>query len=143
MIKKRRRMKTLQELIDDGLPVGALVECTIEERYICEFPLFFTSTWQYNGECLACVSGDCNFFEIGDTVFESYSPSVFQPTTAYDSGIDPETLPIPEPFWTGWVVWDGYKFQPIDYGDNGSGLFEDEYHMQYIKSDCKPCLPPA
>ena len=122
-------MKTLQELIDDGLPVGALVK-------------FYNRTYQF------VLNGTTPLFQDLDS-FTGYkvSPALdeigWQPTTAYDSDIDPETLPIPEPFWTGWVVWDGYKFQPIDYGDNGSGLFEDEYHMQYIKSDCKPCLPPA
>jgi len=122
-------MKTLQELIDDGLPVGALVK-------------FYNRTYQF------VLNGTTPLFQDLDS-FTGYkvSPALdeigWQPTTAYDSGIDPETLPIPEPFWTGWVVWDGYKFKPIDYGDNGSGLFEDGYHMQYIKSDCKPCLPPA
>ena len=123
-------MKTLQELIDDGLPVGALVEGEISGdilQYL--YP-------KRNG-------GQFYDFRFGDEAWFEFSNMEYKPTTAYDSQIDPETLPIPEPFWTGWVVWDGYKFQPIDYGDNGSGLFEDEYHMQYIKSDCKPCLPPA
>ena len=123
-------MKTLKELIDDGLPVGALVEGEISGdilQYL--YP-------KRNG-------GQFYDFRFGDEAWFEFSNMEYKPTTAYDSQIDPETLPIPEPFWTGWVVWDGYKFQPIDYGDNGSGLFEDEYHMQYIKSDCKPCLPPA
>jgi len=129
MIKKQG-MKTLKELIDDGLPVGALVEGEISGdilQYL--YP-------KRNG-------GQFYDFRFGDEAWFEFSNMEYKPTTAYDSQIDPETLPIPEPFWTGWVVWDGYKFQPIDYGDNGSGLFEDEYHMQYIKSDCKPCLPPA
>ena len=123
-------MKTLQELIAEGLPVGALVEGEISGdilQYL--YP-------KRNG-------GQFYDFRFGDEAWFEFSNMEYKPTTAYDSQIDPETLPIPEPFWTGWVVWDGYKFQPIDYGDNGSGLFEDEYHMQYIKSDCKPCLPPA
>ena len=129
MIKKQG-MKTLKELIDDGLPIGALVEGEISGdilQYL--YP-------KRNG-------GQFYDFRFGDEAWFEFSNMEYKPTTAYDSQIDPETLPIPEPFWTGWVVWDGYKFQPIDYGDNGSGLFEDGYHMQYIKSDCKPCLPPA
>jgi len=127
-------MKTLKELIAEGLPVGALVS-VYENGNGTEF--------QWNGEIFTCVSAPDPWYQFGDTVLEEmYNYIEAEPTTAYDSDIDPETLPIPEPFWTGWVVCDGYKFNPVDYGDNGSKIFEDGWHQEYLKSDCQPCLPP-
>ena len=138
-------MKTLSELIAGGLPVGALVEYLITENY----PDFETgselkSVWQWDGELLICIFTDGNYFVVGDKISPPYSPSAFQPTTAYDSGIDPETLPIEEPFWTGWFVLDRIKREITKIEPCGDGFDLYFYDNCIVYSSiCQPCLPPA
>jgi len=127
-------MKTLQELIDDGLPVGALVK-------------FYNRTYQF------VLNGTTPLFQDLDS-FTGYkvSPALdeigWQPTTAYDSDIDPEKLPIEEPFWTGFAMWK--KLGPFKIITNlESSKYiklednEDGWRESYLKANCKPCLPPA
>ena len=129
MIKKQG-MKTLQELIDDGLPVGALVK-------------FYNRTYQF------VLNGTTPLFQDLDS-FTGYkvSPALdeigWQPTTAYDSDIDPETLPIPEPFWTGWFVLDRIKREITKIEPCGDGFDLYFYDNSIVYSSiCQPCLPPA
>ena len=128
-------MKTLKELIDDGLPVGALVEGEISGdilQYL--YP-------KRNG-------GQFYDFRFGDEAWFEFSNMEYKPTTAYDSDIDPEKLPIEEPFWTGFAMWK--KLGPFKIITNlESSKYiklednEDGWRESYLKANCKPCLPPA
>ena len=135
-------MKTLKELIAEGLPVGALVEGEISGdilQYL--YP-------KRNG-------GQFYDFRFGDEAWFEFSNMEYKPTTAYDSQIAPETLPIPEPFWTGWAIRPNAKgpkeiHKISTYAENqGFDLLKGDKYIVFMdsygayKSDCKPCLPPA
>ena len=127
-------MKTLKELISDGLPVGALLK---DGFNIYQF-------YSHNGMCTLYNLSSKSWA----TVFYEFTA---EPTTAYDSDIDPETLPIPEPFWTGWVVVDRMKdwvrFPVLRYHYSGDLMTEiecsDKMNPKLSPTDCQPCLPPA
>jgi hypothetical protein len=142
-------MATLKKLIEDGLQVGALVE-------LQEFPLHCIAQW--NGEIFVSVIDNGWHLE-GDTVFDDDGSSPeWQPTTAHDAGIDRNTLPIVEPFWTGWIVashLDGpYKQFPNNRTEEdaftaATGWLQIELDSKPEKkwqwphkSHCQPCLPP-
>jgi hypothetical protein len=122
-------MKTLQKFIDDGLPVGALVEGEISGdilQYL--YP-------KRNG-------GQFYDFRFGDEAWFEFSNMEYKPTTAYDSDIDPETLPIPEPFWTGWFVLDRIKREITKIEPCGDGFDLYFYDNCIVYSSiCQPCLP--
>ena len=136
-------MNTLKELIDDGLPVGALVE---HIHYRIKMQLHTDSRWYVlkQGKYLAQES----IYH----VLESW-----QPTTAYDSDIDPKTLPIPEPFWTGFAMCpggtheilefvEGEYWQPQGFDDEGyqePNYFKFKDGSGCYEYECQPCLPPA
>ena len=121
-------MATLKELIAEGLPVGAL----LKDRF---------NIYQFH-----CHNGMCTLYNLSSkswaTVFYEFTA---EPTTAYDSQIDPETLPIEEPFWTGWFMVENrgpMQYDPI-HSDNEFGLiFSKEGHCYDVEL-CQPCLPPA
>ena len=126
MIKKQG-MKTLKELIDDGLPVGAL----LKDRF---------NIYQFHSH-----NGMCTLYNLSSkswaTVFYEFTA---KPTTAYDSQIDPETLPIEEPFWTGWFVLDRIKREITKIEPCGDGFDLYFYDNSIVYSSiCQPCLPPA
>lgn len=136
-------MNTLKELIAEGLPVGALVNV---------YELINETTFQWNGKIFTCVSIPDPWYQFGDRILEDdYSTLEAEPTTAYDSQIAPETLPIPEPFWTGWVVVDRMKdwvrFPVLRYHYSGDLMTEiecsDKINSKLSPTDCQPCLPPA
>ena len=141
-------MATLKQQIEDGLQVGALVEKQ-ENGHIYQFK----ASNNY-GECiflslnLGCNNNNKDYAGfIYSPVVNSKGTEIWKLTTAYDSQVDQKTLPIDEPFWTGWVVHDcgigkPYKFEIVDYPNSKSKIFEDGWHQEYLKSDCQPCLPP-
>lgn len=134
-----KTMATLKELIANGLQVGQLVENPRSEGE----EGFFYSIWQFNGNDFVCVkSCDWACDEGCSNGIPFPTSKMWMITTAYNSGIDPDLLPVPEPFATGWVVTQyGYKFEPIPY-EKPSNLFTDGWHRDFLKSDCRPCLPP-
>ena len=148
-IKTQNRMKTLQKFIDDGLPVGALVNV---------YELINETTFQWNGKIFTCVSIPDPWYQFGDSILEDdYSTLEAEPTTAYDSRIDPETLPISEPFWTGWAMCpygtheiiefvEGEYWQPQGFDDEGyqePNYFKFKDGSGCYEYECQPCLPPA
>ena len=138
-------MATLKQLIEDGLKVGALVEYVINENYYCyETGSELTSVWQWDGNSLNCIFNDGNYFLLGDKISPPYAPSAFQLTTAYDSRIDPETLPIPEPFWTGWFILDRTKREITNIlpCPPGFDIYYNNNNSIVYSSICQPCLPP-
>ena len=123
-------MKTLEQLIAEGLPVGALA---IHET----------------GAFIQLHLNNIFFIPVMDEYLSVnsyfYTSDKWQPTTAHDSDIDPVTLPIPEPFWTGWVVHrlginERYQFEELS--GNQVRIFTGGWPKEYLKSDCQPCLPP-
>jgi len=124
-------MKTLKGLIAEGLPVGALVEGEISGdilQYL--YP-------KRNG-------GQFYDFRFGDEAWFEFSNMEYKPTTAYDSGIDPEKLPIEEPFWTGWFVLDRIKREITKIEPCGDGFDLYFYDNSIVYSSiCQPCLPPT
>jgi hypothetical protein len=151
-------MATLKQLIEDGLQVGALVKSRIIESYYGdEVGSESNAVWQWDGTYLNCILTDNNLFQIGDQIRVGYQPNIFEPTTAHDAGIDRNTLPIEEPFWTGFTMCPDGKIREIlesvegEYfppeGFDGEGYQEPDYFKFTDGSccyeyDCQPCLPP-
>ena len=130
-------MKTLKELIAEGLPVGAILKHSnvIMIVQVIKINKSNVQVWDFDMQ----------------TFFDVPTNWQYEPTTAYDSRIDPETLPIPEPFWTGWVVVDRMKdwvrFPVLRYHYSGDLMTEiecsDKMNSKLSPTDCQPCLPPA
>ena len=134
-------MKTLEQLIHEDLPVGALA---IHET----------------GAFIQLHLNNIFFIPVMDEYLSVnsyfYTSDKWKPTTAHDAGIDPETLPIPEPFWTGWVVSQNGPCEVLEFvkgkywppeGFDEEGYQEPNYFRfkdgsGCYESDCKPCLPP-
>jgi hypothetical protein len=152
-------MATLKQLIEGGLQVGALVKSRIIESYYGdEVGSESNAVWQWDGTYLNCILTDNNLFQIGDQIRVGYQPNIFEPTTAHDAGIDRNTLPIEEPFWTGWIVashLDGpHKQFPNNRTEEdaftaATGWLQIEINSKPDKkwawphkSHCQPCLPP-
>lgn len=126
-------MKTLSKLIDDGLPVGALVKDEYGRFYQ------YISTHE---------DGDHKVYKLNHNPLkywiEGADDATFQPTTAHDSNIDPKTLPIAEPFWTGWFMVENrgpMQYDPIHSDNEFSLIFSKEGHCYDVEL-CQPCLPP-
>lgn len=150
-IKKNNKMKTLKELIESGLPVGALVESEV------------------SGDVLQYLYPKKDGGQFYDFRFESeawfeFTNMKYILTTAHDSGIDPETLPIAEPFWTGFAIRPKTNSEgsPLYLDDTpyqidtiepdtvisephyiGPGLIHFKDGQSWPEEDCRPCLPPA
>lgn len=63
-------------------------------------------------------------------------------TTAFNCGIDPEKLKIPEPYWTGYCV-SNKNILYIHFFDGTEDLFKDGQLVFHTKRDeCRPCLRP-
>ena len=122
-------MNTLKELIAEGLPVGVLVA----SKTGAILQLHPNNAW---------YAPTKKRYIQKESVF--YSVTTWQPTTAYDSDIDPEKLPIEEPFWTGWFVLDRIKREITKIEPCGDGFDLYFYDNSIVYSSiCQPCLPPA
>lgn len=122
-------MATLQELIDNGLQVGQLARNergSILQLHVSEIKLWYLPKYQ-------CYTGSNALY---------YLDSTFEPTTAYDSDIDPDLLPVPEPFATGWVVFLGAKYEVQSISKLNNRVVLKNETIQPLLSDCCPCLPP-
>ena len=129
-------MKDLRELINAGLKCGMLVKA-------------FDSIFQYLGnEMFDIVSTEHRVFKaikqtffLPDIELLCLNKSKAEITTAFDCEIAPITLICDEPMdATGWVVTDGWKFEPLSFTQD---FAEDAHHQTHFWKDCKPCLPPA
>ena len=130
-------MKTLNQLIEEGLPVGALVDT----KYTNPLQILYIDKYY------------CRMYNTGaklEVSVQLSNSTEYKLTTAYDSNIDPKTLPIPEPFWTGWVavdrMKDWVKFPVLRYHYSGELLTEiecsDKINTKLSPIGCHPCLPP-
>lgn len=128
-------MSTLKQLITNGLKIGQLVENG-------------TFVFQYSG------GSDYNVVKgnelLNFSIVRTDNPLFMQDTgwkitTAYDSGINPDNLPIEEPFATGWAIYTYFNPQKI-IRIQGNIIWLYDFYLQevidYEIEYCTPCLPP-
>lgn len=129
-------MQTLNNLLQEGLVKGTVLKCY-------DWPL---SVAQWTGEQFISVSDD-GWHLVGDTIVDDESNG-WEKTTAYDAGIHPEDLALPEPLWTGWILSEHpfldepvrIEYQKHLYEENGEVW---TYRNELLtEKEYTHCLPP-
>jgi hypothetical protein len=120
--------KTIQQLIAEGLKRGTLLKMG-------------QTIYQYDGDSTLWLAGTNRTFKVSEFNDSKVFKFRFEITTVcdLDGQISREDLRFDEPLdATGWVVCDGYKFEPIAFDTR---MAEDGYHQLYYWGVCYACLP--